>query len=575
MSADPTDLLRRIDAFAQDARTRDLLAEEALGPLGAALRAARATGLDRPLDRLLVIMLCGPTAVGKSSLLNALAGATIAPTGLGATTTAPLVYLHAADDPARLFAYGQALGELAGSAINVVRHSSAALLHKVIVDTPDIDSAVRAHRAITEAAVARADIVLYVTSPEKYKVAEPLRWLASHRRRHGLAFVLNKWDAEGMGLQFARRGDVAEDFRALIGTFGFTDPFLFFVSVRDRADSDGARGFARLQDWITGRLDASTAVAVGARAQRASWGEIAAALHGAVAGLSGTPDDLRGIERIWDDAIAAAKDVAQAEASRLAAAPAPAAYRPQSPGLLGLAMAAWPQRRALPAPDAPPEQGTFGAAALGGLRRAAGAAEILARTRRLRLGGVPAEWDAQIERLAQDLARVPVQAEAEVMAASLRARPRRALAKLWLGVVELSVVGVLALTLWRLASDFVAGRYAPFSLLVSAAAIVALLALFGQMGVRLLFPTLSGRIAARARQYAAQHLDAAGGVMVGAAAAQVEAAVRLRESGAALLADIDREIAALALLSAENDTAARLFATDAPEPPKRAAARFD
>jgi hypothetical protein len=45
-------------------------------------------------------------------------------------------------------------------------------LHKVLVDTPDLDSAVRRHRELTAALVHAADIVLFVTTPEKYKTMQ-------------------------------------------------------------------------------------------------------------------------------------------------------------------------------------------------------------------------------------------------------------------------------------------------------------------------------------------------------------------------------------------------------------------
>ena len=571
MSDDSAALLDRIDTFLRDASARDLLPDDAIRPIAAALAAARTRGVDRPIDRLLVVMLCGPTAVGKSSLLNALAGAPIAPVGLGATTDAPLLYLHADEDPARLFAYGQTLGEMARGTGRVVRHGSAALREKVVVDTPDIDSAVRTHRAATEAAVAHADIVLFVTSPEKYKVEDSLRWLAAHRRRHGIAFVLNKWDAEGMGLQFAQRQRVAEDFRALLATFGFADPFLFFVSGRDRADSEGGRGFADLQAWLEERLDASTAVAVGARARRGSWGELAAALDPAIAALAGTREDADAIGRLWSGAAREANTLVEADAARLATRPAPVAWRPHTPGLLGLAVPLLPRRRA-GAESVPAGTGAFGAAALATMQRAATEAELATRTRHLRLGGVAGEWEAQLDALARDLAATPARAEADIVAANLRARFRRLLARLWVGVVELAIAGVLGLTLWRLASDFVLGRYQPFALLGSAAAIVVLLALFGHAGVRLLFPALAARIAAAARQRAAQRLDAAAASLAEAGAAQIEAAINLRAAGGALLGAIDAQIAALTAEAAEDATAARLFAVEAP---KHAVARFE
>lgn len=578
MSGDVIDLLRRIDAFARDVRARDLVAGEVLRPLDDALQAARATGIERPIDALLVLMLCGPTAVGKSSLLNALAGAAIAPVGLGATTSAPLVYLHEDDDPARLFAYGQTLGEMTRGAPQVIRHARAELRHKLIIDTPDIDSAVRAHRATTEAAAANADVVLYVTSPEKYKVEEPLRWLAQHRRRRGIAFVLNKWDADGMGRQFAQRDRVAADFRHLVESFGFADPFLFFVSVHDAPGSEGAQGLAGLQGWITQRLDAATAVAVAARARRAGWGELAAAIDAARAGLGGSQDDVRDVARRWADAVAAATGLVQAEAARLAAVRTPAVHRPHFPGLLGVTLPALlrlpslPALAALPSPDVPAGGGAFGAPALAELHNAARDLELLARTKRLRLGAVTATWAEMLDRTAQDLALLPGRVEADAVARNLRARLRRGIARLWLGAAELAIAFVLGLTLWRLASDFIVGRYAPLSLLGSAAAIALLIALFAQAGVRLLFPALSSRIAAGVRQRAGLRLQAAGDALTGAFAEQVEAAMRLRDTGAALLAAIDRETGALAAQEAEDATAARLFAQ---EDQQAGTAKFD
>ena len=558
------DLLARIEGFARDARARGLVAEEVLRPLDAALAAARAAGIDRPVDRLLVIMLCGPTAVGKSSLLNALAGAEIAPVGLGATTSAPLVYLHEADDPARLFAYGQALGELARAAPQVVRHAREELRGRIIIDTPDIDSAVRAHRATTEAAAAQADVVLYVTSPEKYKVEEPLRWLAQHRRRRGIAFVLNKWDAAGMGMQFARRDLVAADFSGLVARFGFADPFLFRVSVRDAAGSEGARGFAELQAWLTQRLDATTAAAVAARARRAGWGELAAAIDAVRDGIAGSEADVRDVRRGFADAVAAAAQLAAADAARLAAVPAPVPYRPHLPGLLGVSLPVLRRLPALPPPERPAARGAFGAAACAEVQGTARDLELRARTGGLRLGAVPQIWADLLDELARDLAALPARVEADVLAASLRAKFRRGLARFWLGLVEAAVAAVLGLTLYRLASDFVVGRYEPFALLVSAGAIVGLLAAFGQAGVRLLLPSPAARIAAAARQRAAQRLAAAGEALGGVFAEQVEAALRLRDTGTTLLAAIDRETDALADEEAEDPTAARLFAAEAP-----------
>ena len=576
------EMINRIVDFALGVRARDLAPEEVLHSLDDALAAARATGIERPIDALLVLMLCGPTAVGKSSLVNALAGAPIAPEGLGATTAAPLVYLHEDDDPARLFEYGQTLGEMARNPPQVVRHTRPELRHKLIIDTPDIDSAVRAHRATTEAAAAHADVVLYVTSPEKYKVDEPLRWLARHRGRRGIGFVLNKWDAAGMGRQFDRRDRVAEDFRQLIEGFGFADPFLFLVSARDQAGGDGARGLAELRAWIAERLDAAASSAIAARIRRSGWGELAAAIDALRASLAGSEEDIRAAAKLWADAVAAATGIAQAEAARLAAAQIPAVHRPALPGLLGLALRRLPVLSAAPALHPPnlqspavPVGGAFGGAALTELRQAARSVELLARTRRLRLGGVLAGWDAILDGAAQDLALLPARVEADIVAATLRARIRRGIARVWLGAAEVAIAGGLGLTLWRLLSDFIIGRYAPFSLLVSAAAIVALIALFAEAGVRLLFPALAARIAAGVRQRAAIRLREAGEALGGTFVEQIEAALRQRDAATSLLAAIDRETAALTAPDTDNATAARLFVRPSTHEHQDKKVRFD
>src|SRR5438874_2303781 len=159
---DPAGQLERLERWVVELRARGLSDEASLDRLQATLAQARGERLDAPADPLLVVMLCGPTAVGKSSLINALAGAAISCPGLGAMTSAAVLYVHEQDDPARLFEYGEAVGQLARQSHTVVRHRHDALLHKVLVDTPDIDSVVQQHRALTAALVHAADVVLFV-----------------------------------------------------------------------------------------------------------------------------------------------------------------------------------------------------------------------------------------------------------------------------------------------------------------------------------------------------------------------------------------------------------------------------
>jgi energy-coupling factor transporter ATP-binding protein EcfA2 len=196
---EPAHLIDEGEQWVAALARRGLISEPVAATLREAFVQARNERLDAAEDPLLVAMLCGPTAVGKSSLINALAGAEISRPGLGAETPAAFIYVHERDDPARLFEYGQVLGRLGGAEASLIRHARDDLLHKVLVDTPDIDSAVRRHRETTAVLVHCADLVLFVTSPEKYKTMQGAAWIAEQREQRAIAFVLNKWDRDGSG----------------------------------------------------------------------------------------------------------------------------------------------------------------------------------------------------------------------------------------------------------------------------------------------------------------------------------------------------------------------------------------
>src|SRR5215471_8416600 len=141
--AEPADQLEHLERWVTELRARGLGDEANLDRLQAMLAQAYGERLGAPADPLLVVMLCGPTAVGKSSLINAIAGAEISRPGLGAATSAAVLYVHERDDSTRLFEYGEAVGQLARQPHIVIRHRRDGLFHKVLVDTPDIDSVSR------------------------------------------------------------------------------------------------------------------------------------------------------------------------------------------------------------------------------------------------------------------------------------------------------------------------------------------------------------------------------------------------------------------------------------------------
>ncbi|RMF70981.1 MAG: GTP-binding protein, partial [Planctomycetota bacterium] len=147
------------DWFAR-ARAAGWLSETDAAALDRIERAAPGDLFDDYESRPLVVAFFGGTGVGKSSLLNRLAGVDLARTGVERPTSREVtlfahesVALHRLDD------------QLPLEHVCVKRHSDTARRDVLWIDMPDIDSTAPENRELALTWFAYIDLVVYVVSP--------------------------------------------------------------------------------------------------------------------------------------------------------------------------------------------------------------------------------------------------------------------------------------------------------------------------------------------------------------------------------------------------------------------------
>lgn len=245
-----------------------------------------------------VMALAGGTGVGKSSLLNALAGHTVSTVrAVRPTTDEPLAWVaeERRDEVAPLLAW---LGVR-----HVIGHADRDLGSVVILDLPDVDSVRTEHRTTVDQLLPRIDAVTWVADPEKYddqRLHAYLRALAGHADR--MRFVINKADR----LTDAQRDLLADDLVRRLSEDGIGRAAVHVVSAATgdgmpelraalvrAADAKAVLAAKRAADLRAALL--ALATAVGADPQRGaapllSTERLAAATADAVAGALAVVD---------------------------------------------------------------------------------------------------------------------------------------------------------------------------------------------------------------------------------------------------------------------------------------------
>jgi len=165
-------------------------------------------------ERPLVVGLFGGTGVGKSSLLNRLAGADIARTGVVRPTSMEITaYLHSDIQLDKLPQH------FVSDRFSDNRHVVDRFANVMWVDMPDFDSAETENREQVLQWLPHIDLLIYVVTPERYKDAEGWRMMLENGYRHAWLFVLNQWD-RAEPVQY-------KDFIGLLESTGFKAPQVF------------------------------------------------------------------------------------------------------------------------------------------------------------------------------------------------------------------------------------------------------------------------------------------------------------------------------------------------------------
>jgi len=276
---------RRALDWAASARSFGWLSERDVAAL-AALETQHAADLFAPAsERPLLVALFGGTGVGKSSLLNRLAGEPIAEAGVVRPTSHSVtLYLHAS--------YRDTLHEqaLPTAATRVVYHHDDARRALAWLDMPDIDSTERSNRQIVEAWLPLVDWLIYVVTPERYQDDQGWRFVQARGHRHAWLFVINHWD-EAIGPEW-------DDFRARLEQRGFAQPMVLKTSCTRAVSGDD---FARLERILKDALDAHGVQGIERALMRQRWAALDAELERCVTRLL-TPEGWDRLTRQWQDA---------------------------------------------------------------------------------------------------------------------------------------------------------------------------------------------------------------------------------------------------------------------------------
>lgn len=190
-------------------------------------------------SRPLIVAFMGGTGVGKSSLLNRLAGQNIARSGVERPTSREVTLYHH-----QSLAINRLPAGLPLDSIKISQHNDVVNNHVVWIDMPDFDSVELSNKRLVLEWLPHIDVLLYVVSPERYRDNKAWQLLLAEGAKHAWLFVMNQWD-RGQPVQF-------DDFKQQLSKAGFSDPLIFRTSCTEPDGDEFGELLAQLKE-LSGR----------------------------------------------------------------------------------------------------------------------------------------------------------------------------------------------------------------------------------------------------------------------------------------------------------------------------------
>jgi hypothetical protein len=284
----------------------------------------------------LLVALVGSTGAGKSTLVNSIVGAQVSATGIRRpTTNSPVLACH--PDEADWFAENvflptvprvrqEGLARSGRDGLLVLAASEGMPKGVALLDTPDIDSVVQAHREFAHQFLDASDLWLFMTSASRYADAAVWELLEYAKdRRATLAIVLSRVPSSGAA-------ELTKHFWAMLKANGLGDNQRFVINETVITDArlpdevsapvrewlkdtavQADRRVAVLTQTMAGALDTFRnrvpALAAEVEAQLVIRGDLKAAVAGAYAAAAAEADQalsdgslLRGeVQARWQD----------------------------------------------------------------------------------------------------------------------------------------------------------------------------------------------------------------------------------------------------------------------------------